>query len=84
MSTTARVSRWFGGILSILIVFVIFIVPFIFILLTASKTKAEAADRLFTLPSDWRLIDNLVEVIGRVLTRCRAPSSTAWFSPSRR
>ena len=65
MSNTARVSRWVGGILSILIVFVIFIVPFIFILLTASKTKAEAADRLFTLPSDWRLIDNLVEVIGR-------------------
>ena len=65
MSNTARVSRWVGGILSILIVFVIFIVPFIFILLTASKTKAEAADRLFSLPSDWRLIDNLVEVIGR-------------------
>ena len=65
MSNTARVSRWVGGILSILIVFVIFIVPFIFILLTASKTKVEAADRLFTLPSDWRLIDNLVEVIGR-------------------
>ena len=50
MSNTARVSRWVGGILSILIVIVIFIVPFIFILLTASKTKAEAADRLFTLP----------------------------------
>jgi raffinose/stachyose/melibiose transport system permease protein len=65
MSNTARISRWVGGILSILIVFVIFIVPFIFILLTASKTKVEAADRLFTLPSDWRLIDNLVEVIGR-------------------
>ena len=74
MSNTARVSRWVGGILSILIVFVIFIVPFIFILLTASKTKAEAADRLFTLPSDWRLIDNLVEVIGRATTCCRAPS----------
>ena len=65
MSNTARVSRWVGGILSILIVFVIFIVPFIFILLTASKSKVEAADRLFSLPSDWRLIDNLVEVIGR-------------------
>lgn len=65
MSNTARVSRWVGGILSILIVIVIFIVPFIFILLTASKSKVEAADRLFSLPSDWRLIDNLVEVIGR-------------------
>lgn len=65
MSNRARVSRWVGGIGSILIVFVIFIVPFIFILLTASKTKGEAADRLFSLPTEWRLMDNLAEVIQR-------------------
>lgn len=43
--------------------FVIFIVPFIFIILTASKTAAEASQFAFTLPTESRLFQNLWEVI---------------------
>jgi raffinose/stachyose/melibiose transport system permease protein len=42
---------------------VIFVVPFIFILLTAAKTQQEAALFEFSLPSEFRLYDNLREVI---------------------
>ncbi len=67
MNTTTHnpVRRWVGGILAILLVTAIFIVPFIFILLTASKNKTEAADRLFTLPTEWHFVDNLLEVLQR-------------------
>lgn len=67
MTTTTHnpVRRWVGGIAAILLVVVIFIVPFIFIFLTASKNKTEAADRLFTLPTEWHFFDNLLEVLQR-------------------
>jgi raffinose/stachyose/melibiose transport system permease protein len=62
MTTTSRAWRWVGGILSIIVVFVIFIVPFIFILLTASKTKADAAEREFSWPVEWAFFDNFSTV----------------------
>jgi raffinose/stachyose/melibiose transport system permease protein len=67
MSTTTGnpVRRWVGGALAIIIVTVIFIVPFIFIFLTASKNKTESAERLFTWPTEWKIFDNFVEVIER-------------------
>ena len=46
------------------IVGIVFIVPFVFIVLTAAKDQAESARLQFALPSDWRLVDNLLEVIG--------------------
>lgn len=57
---------------TVLIVFsVVFIVPFVFIFLTAAKSEAEAALLQFTLPDSFQLIDNLNEVIrfrdGRML-----------------
>ena len=42
---------------------VIFIVPFIFILLTAAKTRQEAALFQFTWPSEFKLFENIAEVI---------------------
>lgn len=57
-----RVWRWVGGILSIIVVFALFIVPFIFIVLTASKNKSEAADREFSLPTEWMFFQNLTTV----------------------
>jgi raffinose/stachyose/melibiose transport system permease protein len=50
-------------ILSLAVFGVIFVVPFIFILLTAAKTQQEAALFEFSLPSEFRLYDNLREVI---------------------
>ena len=42
---------------------IIFVVPFIFIFLTAAKTRAEAALFEFSLPSQFQLIQNLREVL---------------------
>jgi raffinose/stachyose/melibiose transport system permease protein len=52
-----------GGIAAILITTVVFIVPFLFIVVNALKSSREAAMRSFALPAVWRLWDNLVEVI---------------------
>ena len=50
------------GIAGLVIAFFIFIVPFIFIFLTASKTAGEAAELAFTWPSQWNFWQNLVDV----------------------
>jgi raffinose/stachyose/melibiose transport system permease protein len=42
---------------------VIFIVPFVFMLLTASKTRLEANDLGFSLPTHWALLSNLGEAL---------------------
>jgi raffinose/stachyose/melibiose transport system permease protein len=42
---------------------IIFVVPFIFIILTASKTRQEAARFQFSLPSEFQLLENIREVI---------------------
>jgi raffinose/stachyose/melibiose transport system permease protein len=47
----------------LIVVAILFIVPFVFIFLTASKPQAEAALFEFSLPSDFRLFQNLWEVI---------------------
>jgi raffinose/stachyose/melibiose transport system permease protein len=42
---------------------IVFIVPFLFILLNASKTRQEAALLQFSWPSEFQLLDNLREVL---------------------
>ena len=42
---------------------VVFIVPFLFMLLTASKSQQEANDLAFSLPTHWHLLSNLGEAI---------------------
>lgn len=51
------------GILALLVATVVFILPFIFILFMAVKTKQEAARFLFTWPSEWHFWQNLVDVV---------------------
>ena len=51
------------GIAALLVAAVIFILPFIFILFMAVKTKQEAARFLFTWPTEWHLWQNLVDVV---------------------
>ncbi len=58
-----KLSRGLLDLVSLLVFFVVFIVPFIFILLTAAKTAPEAARFSFTLPTDFQLFQNLREVI---------------------
>jgi len=63
VTLSAKLWRWGGGAAAILVAVVLFIVPFLFILLTASKNAQEASLFQFTLPTEWNLFPNLVEVI---------------------
>jgi raffinose/stachyose/melibiose transport system permease protein len=54
---------WITGIIAIIASIFIFLVPFAFILLTASKTVRDAADLGFTLPKDWVLLQNISTVL---------------------
>lgn len=51
------------SVVAILVSIVVFIIPFTFIVLTAMKGKNEAAELGFTWPTEFRVWDNLVEVI---------------------
>jgi raffinose/stachyose/melibiose transport system permease protein len=55
-------KQWIG-LLAILVSFFLFIVPFIFVILTALKDKKESALRGFSWPTTFHFWDNLVEVI---------------------
>ena len=63
MKTENRTGRIVGGILSIIVVVIVFIVPFMFILLNASKTKQDAAELAFSWPKEWSFFDNIGQVI---------------------
>ena len=51
------------GLVALAVTFVIFVVPFIFVFLTAVKSKAEAARLDFSWPTEWHLVENLVDVV---------------------
>jgi len=53
---------WLDSV-SLIIISIVFVVPFIFILLTASKTRPEAALFQFSWPNEFQLIENLREVM---------------------
>lgn len=50
------------GIIAIAISAVVFLVPFVFIFLTASKTAADASRFEFTWPTEFVLLENIAEV----------------------
>jgi raffinose/stachyose/melibiose transport system permease protein len=54
--------NWIDAV-ALMAIGIIFIVPFIFILLTASKTRAEAALFEFSWSTDFRLVENIQEVM---------------------
>jgi raffinose/stachyose/melibiose transport system permease protein len=62
-----KVSKFFSKIwvdlVSLIIIGFVFLIPFAFILLMASKTSAEAALFEFNLPSNFRLFENVREVM---------------------
>nr|WP_244629685.1 carbohydrate ABC transporter permease [Martelella limonii] len=43
--------------------FIVFIIPFLFILVNAAKTAPEAARPSFALPAHWQLWQNLIDVV---------------------
>jgi raffinose/stachyose/melibiose transport system permease protein len=49
--------------LFIVVLSVVFVVPFLFMFVTAAKTQAEAAELSFSLPTKWALFQNLADAI---------------------
>ena len=56
-------GRWPAGLVAMLVTAFIFLLPFLFILMTASKTGPEAADLAFSWPTQWVLLQNIQEVL---------------------
>jgi raffinose/stachyose/melibiose transport system permease protein len=59
-----RARRWIIGTIAIVVSFVVFLVPFVFVLLQAAKNPAEANQLGFSLPTEWQLWQNLQAVFG--------------------
>ena len=58
-----RPSSVIAGIAAIVASIVVFIVPFVFILLTAGKSREEANALDFTWPTEWHFFENVVAVV---------------------
>lgn len=58
-----KFGRWGGGLVAMAVTAVIFLVPFAFIALTASKTAPDAANLGFSWPVEFVFWSNLVEVL---------------------
>lgn len=52
-----------AGLIATAVATVIFILPFLYIFFMAAKTKQDAARFMFTLPEDWQIWANFVDVI---------------------
>ncbi len=63
MKVTNFIARVFLDVISLVIICIVFVVPFAFILLTAAKTRQEAALFAFSWPGKFQLIENIQEVI---------------------
>lgn len=63
MSARRILRSWWLEVVSLLVALVVFVVPFVFILLTASKTVSESARLGFTLPTTWEILGNLGQVL---------------------
>lgn len=60
---SVRLKRTGLGLIAIAITVVVFLIPFAFIVLTASKTQQEAALLEFTLPTRWVFWENFAAVL---------------------
>jgi len=58
-----RVRAWIVGVVAIVISIVVFLVPFIFVILQASKTPEDASSLAFSLPGQWQFLQNLGAVL---------------------
>jgi raffinose/stachyose/melibiose transport system permease protein len=60
----ARLARrYWVDLVALSIAFLVFIVPFIFIVVTAAKTQVEASSLDFSWPTDWKIVENLQAVL---------------------
>jgi raffinose/stachyose/melibiose transport system permease protein len=52
------------GLGALVVAAVVFVVPFVFMVLTAGKDRAEASRLAFTWPTEWHLQENIEQVFG--------------------
>ncbi len=57
-----RPNYWLSAI-ALVVSFVVFVIPFLFTLLTALKTRQDAADLSFTWPKQFQFVQNFVDVV---------------------
>jgi raffinose/stachyose/melibiose transport system permease protein len=55
-------NAWIDAV-ALVIIGIVFVIPFVFIFLTAAKTRAEAALFQFSWPSQFQLLENIREVM---------------------
>jgi raffinose/stachyose/melibiose transport system permease protein len=51
------------GVIALAVVAVVFVIPFVFMLLIAAKDRSQASRLQFSLPTEWHLVENLQEVL---------------------
>ncbi|HEV7812131.1 MAG TPA: carbohydrate ABC transporter permease [Leifsonia sp.] len=61
--TRERRRAWIVGTFAILVSFVVFLVPFIFVLLQAAKSPAEASNLAFSWPTQWQFFQNFWDTL---------------------
>ncbi|AJY48437.1 carbohydrate ABC transporter permease [Martelella endophytica] len=60
---TKRRRKLIHGLIALAAAFVIFVIPFLFVLINAGKAGPEAASPSFAMPANWQLWQNLVAVV---------------------
>jgi raffinose/stachyose/melibiose transport system permease protein len=63
MSIRKLIASLWIDVVSLIVISIVFVVPFIFIFLTAAKPRTEAAMFEFTWPSQFQLLENIKEVV---------------------
>lgn len=63
MTPREKTANWFWGIVAMVVALAVFVVPFAFIFLTASKSAKESLTLSFSLPKHWAFWKNMVAVI---------------------
>jgi raffinose/stachyose/melibiose transport system permease protein len=81
MSKKTKVASWVWGLVALAVAIGVFVVPFAFIFLTASKTAEESMLLKFSLPTHWQIWSNLVEVFqANDFMILRAFSNSIWLT----
>ncbi len=60
---TRLTREYWLEIASVVVVALVFVVPFLFMLLTAAKDRTESARLELSVPTDWQLLENIGEVL---------------------
>jgi len=63
MKARKFLSKYWGDAVALIIIGTVFLIPFAFMVITASKTRVEASLFQFSWPSEFQLFDNIREVL---------------------